>query len=194
MGFRDPGTLMGEMTMPAWNGWYHVDGHTYGTWLPGDPRGWRSRWHREHVEGDYKHPPPKGQGASLHRRSKELLKRPSVHLTRRQRRVALEGKVSKLLEQGVEVIAVSVDAVHYHVLARFASDDVRGPIGRAKKNASFLLRKCGLPGTVWAKKCRALPVRDRAHQVNAFNYILGHAEEGACVWTFRDGHIPPKSP
>ena len=30
-----------ERAMPAWNGWYHVTGNTYGTWLPGDPRGWR---------------------------------------------------------------------------------------------------------------------------------------------------------
>jgi hypothetical protein len=32
-------------------------GHTYGTWLPGDPKGFRTRHHREHIEGDYKKPP-----------------------------------------------------------------------------------------------------------------------------------------
>jgi hypothetical protein len=46
--------LMGK----AWNDWYHVVVHVYGSWLRGDPRGWRARHHREHVDGDYKNPPP----------------------------------------------------------------------------------------------------------------------------------------
>jgi hypothetical protein len=35
----------------AWNDWYHVVSHVYGSWLRGDPRGWRAVDHREHVEG-----------------------------------------------------------------------------------------------------------------------------------------------
>jgi hypothetical protein len=45
--------------MSAWRDWYHVTGSTYGAWLPGDPRGFRTRHHRQHVEGDYKDPPPR---------------------------------------------------------------------------------------------------------------------------------------
>ena len=41
--------------------WFHVTAHTYGAWLAGDARGFRTRHHREHVEGDYKHPPPAGR-------------------------------------------------------------------------------------------------------------------------------------
>ena len=41
-----------DRTMKAWRGWYHVTGGTYGSWLPGDPRGWRARGRREHVDGD----------------------------------------------------------------------------------------------------------------------------------------------
>ena len=175
--------------MQGWNGWYHVNGNTYGTWLPGDPRGWRERWHRRHVEGDYKDPPPAGLHEDRHERSKALLTGEAVRLNRRQRRVALEGIVEKLLDRDTELLAASVDAIHYHILARFADDHVRGPVGLAKKNASFLLREHGLPGTVWARKCRALPVADRAHQLNVYRYILAHANKGACVWTFRDGII-----
>ena len=53
--------------MAAWNNWYHVNGNTYGTWLPGDPRGWRERGHKKHVDGDYKSPPPAGSGDAMHR-------------------------------------------------------------------------------------------------------------------------------
>jgi hypothetical protein len=49
-----------HMVIAPWNHWYHCMGNTFGTWLPGSPKGFRTRHHREHVEGDYKHPPPKG--------------------------------------------------------------------------------------------------------------------------------------
>ena len=72
--------------MAAWNNWYHVNGNTYGTWLPGDPRGWRERGHKKHVAGDYKSPPPAGSGDGMQRYAKGLMKQPPVHLTHRQRR------------------------------------------------------------------------------------------------------------
>ena len=38
--------------------WYHCVSTTYGAWLYGDARGFRTRHHRRHVDGDYKHRPP----------------------------------------------------------------------------------------------------------------------------------------
>src|SRR5262245_34899553 len=72
----------------AWRNWYHAMGNTYATWPPGDPRGWRSWRHREHCEGDYKHPPPPGKHDDLLRRSLKLMKRAPVLLTPRQRVIA----------------------------------------------------------------------------------------------------------
>src|SRR5437868_3666075 len=57
-----------------WNNWYHVMCHTYGTWLPGDPRGFRTRHHREHCDGDYKNPPKPGQWEQRHAQAKSLMK------------------------------------------------------------------------------------------------------------------------
>ena len=59
----------------AWNRWYHVTCNTYGTWLRGDPRGWRERHHRRHVEGDYKHRPAPGTGQDELALSKALMDR-----------------------------------------------------------------------------------------------------------------------
>src|SRR5258707_1081254 len=73
-----------------WNDWYHIMCHTYGTWLPGDPKGCRTRHHREHVEGDYKNPPPKGKYDGLWARSKRLMKRDPVYLSSEQRSRAVE--------------------------------------------------------------------------------------------------------
>ena len=72
-----------------WNNWYHCMGNTHGTWLPGDPRGFRTRHHKEHVEGDYKNPPVENYEQRL-RKSKELMKRDPVYLTVTQRRRVVE--------------------------------------------------------------------------------------------------------
>ena len=76
---------MSNITVLPWNDWYHFMGHTYGTWLPGDPKGFRTRHHREHVEGDYKHPPPKGKYDARWERAKRLMKRDPVYLDEQQR-------------------------------------------------------------------------------------------------------------
>jgi hypothetical protein len=44
--------MMQNTPVRPWHDWYHCVANTYGTWLPGDPRGWRSCHHRERVEGD----------------------------------------------------------------------------------------------------------------------------------------------
>jgi len=171
----------------AWNGWYHVDGHTYGTWLRGDPRGWRSRKHREHVDGDYRHPPPEGMYDDLWAHSKALMKHDPVHLDRHARRAAGQALVEMLRQQNTELLVLSMDAVHFHLLGRFAGGGIRSVVGRAKKHAYHVLRSAGHTGRLWARRCRPLPVTDRAHQLNVFRYIRNHGARGAWVWTFREG-------
>ena len=169
-----------------WNNWYHCNGNTYGTWLRGDPRGFRERHHRRHVEGDYKKPPPPGKHDAMLERSRNLLKRAPIHLDKEQRRIAADAIVTKLLKDSIDVIAVSVDDHHFHLLARFPDHRPRHWIGRAKKHASELLTNFQLKGRVWAQGCRSLPITDRHHQINTYEYIIGHRKQGAGVWTFRD--------
>ena len=107
--------------MASWNGWYHIVGSTYGSWLPGDPRGWRSRHHQEHVEGDYKHPPQPGKDHRRHFRSKSLMKREPVVLTVHQCELVCRTMIEALRFHHVEVKELSVSATHFHLLASFAS-------------------------------------------------------------------------
>ena len=46
------------------------------------------------------------------------------------------------------------------------------------------LSKCGeLPeGGAWAVRCRPIPIKNRAHQVNVCGYIPDHAKKGAAVY------------
>ncbi len=173
--------------MPPWNDWYHVNGNTHGTWLRGDPRGWRARHHREHVQGDYKDPPPEGTYDRLHARSKQLMTRPPVRLTPQAAHIACNEIVASLLRHDIQALAVAVDDHHYHILARFPDHNPRKWVGIAKKNSARALSDASLvpAGGVWAVRCRCLPVRDRAHQLNVFRYIEKHARRGASIWTFR---------
>jgi len=172
--------------MRAWNGWYHVNGNTYGTWMHGDARGWRSRHGRDHPVGDYKNPPPRGMYERLDKSSRGAMKAAPVFLRPAQRAVGGREMVWRLLDLEVEMLALSLDRVHYHALARFPDSRVRHWMGLAKKHASFVLSAHGLKGRVWTRKCGVLPIRDRAHQVNVFHYVVDHGKKGAFVWTFRD--------
>lgn len=193
--------------MLPWNDWFHVNGNTYGTWLRGDPRGWRARHHREHVDGDYKNPPAPGTYDRLHAHSQRLMKRPAVHLSQEARALACQAMVDSLLRHRVELISLCVDDHHYHLLARFGKPTDSDPwasvvaqrrdgkaliavarhcVGIAKKDSATALSDAGLAarGGVWAKRCRVPPIGDRAHQLNVYRYIVNHAERAAAVWTF----------
>jgi hypothetical protein len=182
-----PHVITQATSKPPWNHWYHVTVHAYGSWLRGDPRGWRSIHHREHVDGDYKNPPPKGKYDKLYELSKALMKRDPVRIATELRQFVADAIAESLQRNGIEVLITSVDAKHLHVLARFSDHNPRHWIGLAKKHASHSVRQQGLrtdEGGLWAKRSRAEPITGRRHQVQAFSYILAHAKRGARVWRF----------
>jgi len=170
-----------------WNDWYHVTVHVYASWLRGDPRGWRARHHREHVDGDYKHPPPKGKYDALFELSKPLMKRDPVRIAKALRQVVAGAIAEKLQMDDIQVLVVSLTAKHLHLLARFPDHNPRHWIGRAKKSASHIVRQEGLrteEGGLWAKRSHAEPITGRSHQVKTFCYVLDHVNEGAAIWRF----------
>jgi acetylornithine deacetylase len=176
--------------------WFHITAHTYGAWLHGDPRGFRTRHHREHVEGDYKNP-PRGEAAKEYakkfERSKDLLKQAPVVLTPEWRKVVGIAVRERLVELGAEVIALGVSAAHAHIQARMLASCPRKWTGLAKKHAWHVAIERGWQGALWAKRSKATPIKDRAHQENTFDYIIRHRGQGAWVWTYRDP-CPEKSP
>ena len=178
--------------------WFHVVFNTYGTWLPGDPRGFRTRHHREHVDGDYRSPPPPGIYEERHARSRSLLRKSPIRLNEAQRATALETIVQKLRERRTIPVAVAVGAEHVHIVLKCPPQFVNKFIGHAKKNASFALSDEGIPGKVWAKGCRATPVKDRSHQLNAVRCVLGHESSRAAVWRYSAPHateeVGPSTP
>ncbi len=94
--------------------------------------------------------------------------------------------VASFQHNDIQLIAACVDDHHFHLLAKFPDHRPRHWVGLAKSFSARALSDAGLvdPGGVWAIRCRCLPVRDRAHQVNIARYIAGHARHRnpAAVW------------
>jgi hypothetical protein len=163
--------------------WYHMITSTYGSWLYGDPRGFRTRHHREHVEGDYKNPPPPGSYEHLEQRSRTSLKQAPVIIPVQFRAVVGMAILNRLEELGTLVVCLSVSGQHCHVFAKLPFGRARDWMGKAKCDAWFKLRDLGWKTKLWGKRGKTIPIRDRRHQLNVYRYIMDHREEGAWVWT-----------
>lgn len=166
--------------------------NTYGTWLPGDPRGFRTQWGREQVEGDYRNPPPKGTYQNLHDTARRRMTRTPVHLSVPQRPLVLDELLKSLRKWHIDAAAISVGRVHFHVLARFPSHNPRHFIGLAKKESSTYLKQRGQApqGGLWGERCECVPVSGLDHFWQAFKYILDHAKQGSAVWKSPGRSLP----
>ncbi len=189
--------------MAAWNFWYHVGSNSKGTWLPGDPRGFRTRHHHEHIEGDYRNPPPIGTHEARFQRSRALLKNPPVILTREQCLVVCRTMAEALSFHRIAFEDIAVGPRHFHLLAQFPPDHCmlngepvldppRHFTGIAKKEAARRLSALALrpPGHTWGKRSHPVPVENETHFLYLKNtYIPGHIHEGAVVYSI---HIAPQ--
>lgn len=166
-------------------GWWHVMWHTYGTWLPGDPRGFRNRDHRIHSSGDYKHRPPSGEHAGLHRYAREV-SRPEIVLRSYATRQTIALSLHRLcIECDCFPIAIAVCRVHVHLLAEIPSEkNCFDRIVTKLKTKSSASISSELPGRVWARGDKRVLKKDRDAQLGCFRYILDHASEGAAVWRY----------
>jgi hypothetical protein len=173
--------------MPArWDDWVHAIISTYGTWLPGDPRGFRDHDHRVHSSGDYKRPPPSGEHAGLHRYARER-SGPEVVIPVVLRRPVAEALGEKLMSIGCPPRILAVGKVHGHILLRVGAADAKPIVGRAKQLASHRVR-VELPGTIWAQGCNVVRIEGESHYRWVVGYIEKHRREGASVWIHPDLH------
>ncbi|HUQ71785.1 MAG TPA: hypothetical protein VM165_19805 [Planctomycetaceae bacterium] len=163
--------------------WFHIILSTYGCWLPGDPRGFRTRHHREHVEGDYKHPPPEGLYDQRHQHSRKLLTQPPTIIPAALRPV-IGGAVRERFEQKTgRVLSISCGGQHVHVQVQLPDGDARHTAGLAKRHATFVAHANGFEGKLWALRPKIVRIKSRTHHGNVYRYILDHVNEGAWVWS-----------
>ena len=166
--------------------WRHVIINSKCSWLHGDPRGFRHRGHRLHSSGDYKNPPPPGEHLKLFGYQVGKSK-PEIHFARELRRIVGKALKEDLDAKGHRVLAVAVGKVHTHFLVELPDNilKIRAIVGDAKRRSSRAVKEY-LPGSVWAALGTYKPVKSRAHQKRAYNYILYDQGPGAWTWSFKD--------
>jgi hypothetical protein len=175
------------MAMPAaGKKWRHIIINSKGSWLHGDPRGFRHRGHRIHSSGNYKKPPPAGEHFKLlgYQIGKS---RPEARIAWGLRRMVSVAIRKDLSAKGHRVLAIAVGKVHTHVLVELPDNilRIRAIIGDAKRVSSRAIKRY-VPGSVWAAGGTYKPVKSLEHQREAYKYILYRQGPDAWTWSFRD--------
>lgn len=149
--------------------WRHVSIHAHGTWLHGDPRGFRSRDHRIHSSGDYKAPPPEGEHRGLHEYHKRNSRDPT-NFAWQLRKIIVEALVWRFLEEGHGVLAAAVTQTHAHALVPLPDNKrlVHDVVGRCKAKAGWAVGLI-MPAPIWAAGGSYERVVSRSHQLNTFH-------------------------
>jgi len=166
--------------------WRHVVINTHASWLHGDPRGFRTRRHRIHSSGDYRHPPPRGEhrGLYVHQRRESS---PEVKIPLKVRAVVGRALVRFLLDQRLRVVAVAVAKVHAHALVEMVDNirEVKHITGEAKRFSSRAVTD-SIPRALWSAGGKFVRVEDDDHLSSASDYVLYDQGPWAWTWSFRD--------
>lgn len=181
-------------TPPPNSRWFHIVLTTYGTWLPGDARGYRTRQHRVHIEGDYKNPPTGGRDILVNDSSRRQMTDPPTVLSPEDRKLVGIAVRDRFEELGALVAIIAVARKHLHVLVKLPTSLARAWTALAKKHAWFEMRPTGRHRKLWARGAKFVRVRDRPHQLNVYFYIKRHLREGAWVWRHADRGLGHKGP
>src|SRR5437868_6221825 len=94
--------------------WRHVTVNAKSSWLHGDARGFRSRRHRIHCWGDYKHRPPVGEHERLLAYQKQRTGA-AVEIPQHLRELVGRAFLRWLEKEGYRVLVLSVSNQHVHL-------------------------------------------------------------------------------
>lgn len=166
--------------------WNHVTWSTYGVWLPGDPRGFRSRGGKIQSTGDYRVKGLSNEHAGLLRFSRDAQSRPPVELNQMRRTEVLNLLLAEVNALDLAAQTVSVSRAHVHALIKLNAREERLTIGKLKRRVSLKCRSWS-PGGLWGEACWVDVIQDKAHFDAVAGYILNHAEkEKASVWSVQE--------
>lgn len=167
--------------------WVHLTIGTYASWLPGDPRGWRSRNHKTHSSGDYHQPPPNGEHEELHHYSKRISSG-AIAIPKVTRGGIGEKLVEQFRKLGHDLRVLSVGGMHVHGLIELPLSEkvAKHEVGRCKQAAALLVSGQFKP-RLWARDCGMKLIRDADHFGRVVKYIKDHEQEGAWVWLSVEG-------
>lgn len=168
--------------------WWLVTWTTYGTWLPGDPRGYCTWRERVYVPPPARYAKP---GEEVYDRTKHATKHQvalhateeAVRLARAQMQIVQDAIVEDVAEMPITPAIMSVGHSHIHLLAQFGGLKIRKAVGRLKSAATRKLREDGFRAKRgWTKGCDMKSKTNAKAFENAYRYVRRHREQGCLVY------------
>ncbi len=144
---------------------------TYGTWLPGDPRGYGTLDAKQTFRGD---------DQKLHQWAEDHLARESIRLGATGLKI-VAGVLRELFAADQRLIVAAVAPVHCHLVADIPRDELSRSMNSVKGRTSHALGSIGLKGRTWSRRYHAQLLRDGDALDNAIAYVRSHDEQGALI-------------
>lgn len=175
---------------------------TYGTWLPGDPRGSvtsvRDRRENEGAsptrqEHDLPEQPYEEYLPGLQRSAERLMKGPPIYLSLQQAYLVLSQFQETARFRGWTLLAVAIMTNHYHLVVDVPDDaNPDRVLADFKAYASRVLNKeFGKPesNTWWTSKGSARKLKDLFAKQNAIRYVVERQHSPLVVWCAERGRL-----
>ena len=162
---------------------------TYGSWLPGDERGFVSSWRDQsgqRVIHNIPGTPYDADMPALERNAEQLLKGDPIRFTLAQAEALLEQFLETAGYRKWQLLAAGIMANHVHLVVGVPGDpDPKKVLGDFKSYGSRVLNgRWGTPGsgTWWTHKGSKRKLSDEDAVLAAVNYVL-HQEYPLVIWT-----------
>lgn len=167
--------------------WWLVSWTTYGTWLPGDKRGYCTRRGKIYV------PPPKryakpgeaAYNAAEHesiREFAESISDDAVYFSPAEKEIAFDALIEEI-DEIANIPAINcVGRWHVHWLCYFGTLKIKPTVARIKAAATRELNQNGFQGKhPWTKGCNIKSKATRRECRAAYKYIADHEQQGCLI-------------
>ena len=170
--------------------WWLVTWNTYGSWLPGDPRGFRTFRGQTYIPPPARYAKP-GEPtyqpedyADLHQAAAAGTGE-TISLSADDRRTALDTLATAINTSNIIPAIASMAEHHCHLLAKFGASHIRPTVGEYKAAITRQLHELGdTRDRLWAKECHMSSKKTEKEFRDAFAYVQRHIREGAEVYVW----------
>jgi hypothetical protein len=174
------------------DGWWLVTWTTYGSWLPGDPRGFRTWRAKERISPPRRfaaHADDVYDPAKYANRYSLAIEQcgTGVRLDSNHRQVAMHAIIGDLTALTLPGAVIAIADSHVHLVAQFGGLPIRPTVGRLKSVATRAMKDADSnfdPKRSWTKGCHMESLNDEASLDAACRYVAGHVSQGAVVYTW----------
>jgi hypothetical protein len=168
--------------------WWLISWTTYGTWVPGDERGYRTWRRRQYVAPPQRYARQGEQGyraadqADVHSLARAIADEP-VYLANEQIEIALTTMIAEIAQIPVMPAILSLGEAHAHWLCYFGPLEIRPTVNRVKAASTRELNAAGFSGKKpWTKGRNMRSKSTRREYDTAYKYVLGHRDQNCSVY------------